>query len=208
VRNCGCDWQLYVNQVVDDEARKEFEGAGIPYTGLLKDNAPADAEYVRIMPENSDTIWQRIVVVAEDGWGDSPHHTLAAYTSYNQYFDENPMYEEGIIYSPGGQSVNIFNPGNLSQKTYRSLSYYDLYHMVPEGSDADIGIFDKYHSIWNSYSPVNQVLFYLDVTDSFPGTPIDPKFMAVVHETIDLWDPALYDTFIYLPQSLFDVGGY
>jgi len=37
----------------------------------------------------------------------------------------------------------------------------------------------------------------------FPGTPLDPDHLEVVHETIDFWDPSLCGRFIHLPDALF-----
>jgi hypothetical protein len=67
-----------------------------------------------------------------------------------------------------------------------------------------VGIFDEYGYIWNSYSPFWKLLRDTTDREEFPGTPRDPAAFEVVHETIDFWaQETLFDTFIYLPESIF-----
>lgn len=204
VRNCGCSWQLYVNKLVDDEARAEFEGAGIRYPGLVKSDAPHDTQYVWVLSENVEGAPDQIVIVAEQGWGESPHHALGAFTSYEQWFFSKSMVKKGALYLPDDKDVYIFEEGPLKTRYYTLLDYDLLYHMSPYGTDKDVGIFDPYNYVWNSYSPWNKFLFDLGLSTTFPGTPIDPQYLEVVHETIDFWNPGLlFETFLYLPLSLF-----
>lgn len=205
-RNCGCAWQLYVNQLVDDQMRAEFEAGGVEYPGLVKPWAPNDVPYVWIMPKDLADAAMRVVVLAEDGYYESPHHTLGAFTSYEQWFASGPEVLAGTIYRSGDGDVEIFDAGSLAVRDFALLDYEPLYHLAAPGEELEVGIFDKFGYIWNSYPPMYELSRELELFEEYPGTPRDLADLEVVHETIFFWDMALFDEFIYLPGSLFGPG--
>lgn len=211
VTNCGCDWQLYVNERVDHEARAEFAARFMPYPGLVKPLAPHDTQYVWIMPEDIAGEEARVVVVAEDGWCASTHHSLGAFTSYRQWFWSGPPAAEGILYTPEDFEGTIPYPAGgptaLRDEPYSLLSYDLLYELEVEGSGKSVGIFDELLYVWNSYSPYTKFLHDRELATKFPGTPKNKDHLEVVHETIDFWGADLFERFIHLPESLFGSSG-
>lgn len=203
VGNCGCDWQLYVNKRVDDEARAEFAAKLRPYPGLIKPLAPHDTQYVWIMPEDVDGEEARVVVVAEDGWCASTHHCIGAFTSYKQWIWSGPPAAEGVLYTPEDLEGTIPYPTSLRDESYSLLSYDLLYELEVEGSGKPVGIFDEFLYVWNSYTPYTKLLYDWGLATKFPGTPKDKDHIEVVHETIDFWGNDLFERFIHLPESLF-----
>lgn len=201
---CGCYWKLYVNSIIDDAMRAEFEDAGQEYPGLVKPESPHDVQYVWILPEDVENAPTRIVVAAEDGWTVEHHWTLGGYTSYEQWFASDAAFSNGVLYLPEDQEVEIFDAGGLSTEYFSIHPYDDLYRMKPQGSDLAVGIFDEYHHVWNSYSPYTKFLRDLGRTKKFPGTPWDPNRLEIVHETIDYWRSDLFDQFIHMPAPIFD----
>jgi hypothetical protein len=203
-RNCGCDWQFYVNKLVDDAARAEYEAAGEEYPGLVKRDAPHDVTYVHILPADKQSATDAVVVAAEPGWtGDYPHHLLGAFTSFEQWRASDTTVAPGDLYLPPDANAADFAVDGLTPVSYASQRYDALYTLPLAGTDQEIGIFDAFHYVWNSYSPLTNWMRHQCCFTKYPGTPKDPAFLEVVHETIDFWDPVLYETFIYLPESLF-----
>ena len=203
-RNCGCDWKLYVNRIVDNEARAEFEKESGTYPGLVKPNAPSDVTYVFLMPPDLLDAPQRVVFVAEDGWTQYPHNPLGTFTSYEQWYDSDLTINKGILYLPDDQNVEIFDAASLQTESFTRVPYDPLYLMKPSGEDQQVGIFDGFHHVWNSYSPLTKWMLDQCCFSKFPGTPKDKDHLEVVHETMDYWDVTLlFDTFIHLPKSLF-----
>jgi len=207
VRNCGCSWQFYVNKMVDDAAREEFEAKGQAYPGLVKTTAPHDTQYVWIMPGDVDEEEKRVVVVAEEGWCASPHHTMGAFTGYEQWLSSDLPVTDGTIYIPENYRGSLTYPASLRVDTYSLLAYGQLHELGPDGSDENVGIFDHFDYIWNSYSPYTMFLRDRGLATKFPGTPKDKDHIEVVHETMDFWDTYLYERFIHLPESLFGSNG-
>jgi hypothetical protein len=203
-RNCGCGWQLHVNQLVDDEARAEFEALGQEYPGLVKPDAPHDTRYVWIMPADEADVPLRPVVVDDYGWTESPHHVLATFTSLEQWSNSDLEIAPGVLYRPADIDVDVSDAGALDVQSFARLPYDPLYTLSPTGSADEVGIFDEYGYVWNAYSLFYRILRDLTDRTEFPGTPRDPADLEVVHETMDFWEQqALYETFIYLPESLF-----
>jgi len=206
-RNCGCDWQFYVNKLVDDAAREEFEGQGLDYPGLVKSDAPNDVQYVHVMPADvAERTTDRIAIVAENGWTDYPHRLLGAFTSYEQWQGSDLPISNGMLYLNEYEKPEDFAPEPLVPQTYQMMNYDLLYELPLAETDQPVGIFDAFHYVWNSYTPLTNWMRHQCCFIKYPGTPKDPDYLEVVHETIDFWDPALYDTFIYLPESLFGTG--
>jgi hypothetical protein len=203
MQSCGCGWQLYVNRTVDDAARAEFEAAGQPYPGLVRADAPHDVQYVWVLPADVSGASLRPVVVDEDGWSISAHHILGAFTSFDQYRASGPAIAKGVLYLPDGLDVALGDPGPLEERRFAREPYDPLYRLTIEGSDIEVGIFDEFGYIWNSYSPLYKALRGTGMTE-FPGTPRDVAAFEVVHETKPFWEQqALFEAFIYLPVSLF-----
>ena len=203
MQSCGCGWQLYVNKIVDDAARAEFEVAGQPYPGLVKTDAPNDVQYVWILPSDVPGAPLRPVVADEDGWSVSAHYILGGFTSFDQYLASGLAITKGVLYLPEGLDAAVSDPGPLEERRFARDPYDPLYHLAVEGSDAEVGIFDGFGYIWNAYSPLYKALRGSGMTE-FPGTPRDPAAFEVVHETIPFWgQQALFERFIYLPVSLF-----
>jgi len=202
VRNCGCSWQFYANKAVDDAARQEFEDQGTPYPGLGKPDAPHDVQYVWVLPEDLPSARDHVVVVAEEGWGASPHHTLAACTSYEQWLANGPAVGTGVLYVPDDAEGLSLPAGTLEVRPLSRLNYETLRTLPAGGSDQPVGIFDGFGYVWNAYSPLTKLMRALGAKE-FPGTPRDPMHLEVVHETMDFWAPSLYERFIYLPESIF-----
>jgi hypothetical protein len=202
-QNCGCTWRLFANKMVDDAMRAEFEEDGQVYPGLVRPEAPHDVQYVWVMPEDLNEVETRIVVVAEDGWSVSSHDPMGVFTSYEQWYETGPRVEDGLLYLPRDLDVHIFDSDSLETVYFTRMDYEPLYSLKPEGLDWNVGVFDQYRHIWNSYPPFSVLLRNMGLSAKFPGTPKDVNFLEVVHETIDYWDTSLYDRFIHMPQSLF-----
>jgi len=205
-RNCGCDWQLYVNQKVDNAVRGEFEAAGEEYPGLVKADAPNDVHYVHLMPADlPGAATTHIAVAAEAGWTDDyPHRHLAAFTSFEQYLSSDIQFAQGDLYLSQNEEDGVFDPGPLTAVSYVLQEYEPLYTLPVVGTAEAVGIFDPFGFVWNSYSPLTNWMRKQCCFTKYPGTPRDPNELEVVHETMDFWDvTTLFDTFIYLPESLF-----
>ena len=204
MQSCGCGWQLFANKIVDDAARQEFEKAGQQYPGLEKSDAPNDVEYVHVLPADVSGAAAHPVLVDDYGWTTSSHNIMGAFTSFAQWQASGLAIDKGLLYLPQDLDVGIADPGALQETFFARQPYDPLYRLKPQGSDAEIGIFDSYGYIWNAYSS-----FYKNLRDTtsmteFPGTPRAPAAFEVVHETMKFWEQeTLFNTFIYLPASLF-----
>jgi hypothetical protein len=200
-RNCGCSWQLFVNKLVDDEARAEFEDAGLPYPGLVKPEAPHDVQYVWVMPQDLQASPVRVVVVAEEGWGDAPHNVLGAFTSYDQWLASGTEVDQGLLYQPADAMPEAPGTGMETRPVPR-IDYAGLYELSPDGGTTEVGLCDAFGYVWNAYSPLTELMRAFGAS-KFPGTPRDPAELEVVHETLDFWNTSLYEQFIHLPLSIF-----
>ena len=204
-RNCGCDWKLYVNKIVEDSVREQFEKDGQPFHGLIKPNSPSDVDYVFVMPDNLAQAKERIVFVAEDGWTQYPHNPLGVFTSFEQWSESDVAVPTGALYVPDNQDLEPDDVAYLEVIDFAVLEYDVLYDIIPEGQSEPVGIFDGLGYVWNSYSPLTKWMLDQCCFSRFPGTPRDRDHLEVVHETMDYWDATtLYDTFIHLPEAWFD----
>jgi len=204
MQSCGCGWKFYVNKLVDDAARAEFEAAGEPYPGLAKPAAPHDVPYVFVMAADVASAQSYPVVLDDYGWTDSAHNFMAAFTSLEQALAADLDVDPALLYVPSDLEVDTTQVGALEPRDFERLPYDPLYTMMPAGSEEEVGIFDEYGYIWNAYSPFWLAIRNGGTATEFPGTPRDPAAFEVVHETMDFWDrQTLFDTFIYLPESIF-----
>jgi len=205
MQSCGCGWKLFVNQTIDDAAQEEFEAAGQPYPGLAKPEAPHDVQYVFIMPADAADAQSYPVVMDDFGWTDSAHNILAAFTSYKQWLGSEFTVDRGVLYVPQDLDVETPDADPLEIQYFSRLLYDTLYSLAPVGGEAvEVGIFDELGYIWNAYSLFWKYMRNHTDRTEFPGTPRDPAAFEVVHETMNFWDQqTLFETFIYLPESLF-----
>ena len=203
-RNCGCDWKLYVNALVDDRARQEYEQAGVTYPGLIKPGAPSDVPYVFIMPSNLPDAPDRVVFVAEEGWTQYPHNPLGVFTSYEQWLESEVAVPRGTLYLPEDDNIPIADGAGLVQVGFDRMDYDLLYRLPLHDTSQPIGLFDPLGYVWNGYTPLTLWMLKQCCFTRFPGTPRDKDDLEVVHETMDFWDvTALFEAFLNLPESLF-----
>ena len=202
---CGCAWQLHVNELVDEELRLEYAAAGQIYPGLVKPLAPRDEPYVFIMPRDLDDVGGPVVIVADHGWTESAHHTIGAYTSYDQWLASGPRVDPGILYLWEFEDPGDFDDTPLPIETFDVMDYDVLYDLRVEGTDQPLGIFDDLEYVWNAYPPFSMFIWPVGGTNH-PGTPKDLDHLEVVHERFDFWDvTGLLEVFIRLPGSIFDL---
>jgi hypothetical protein len=155
------------------------------------------------MPENIASGDDRVVFVADWGWTQYNHNPEGSFTSFAQWQASDVDAPQGRAYLPPG--LDSFDAGHLETATYDVLDYDVLYNMVPVGGDTEVGIFDGFGYVWNSYSPLTKWMLDQCCFLEFPGTPRDLDHLEVVHEKMDFWMATeLYDTFIHTPASLFD----
>lgn len=195
----GSEYTLYVSKKVADALRDEFETNGWLYAGVTRRDGPGE-RYVNVLPDNIDgAVWRPTIALAH-GYDEGFHRCLGAWTSYEQYFFFGEPLEVGTLYTQ--PRWYIYDPGLLERTDYALQPFAELYQLPPVGSEQAVGVFDRWGMIWNAYTPLDKVLFDLDLP-YFTGTPGDVDQLRVIDDQYDFQDRELIGQLLILPSSLF-----